>query len=225
MTRSSTTPAPTHAPEAARDVGALEPTLVAIIDGTAAQVLLFAACWVGVGLATAVVLRRRAHEFGPNAALGAVLGPVFLFLAYDIVRRREDEMPIEVASPTPSEGAAVLVIAAGDLGDPGTARAAVASVGDLGSVTAAVPVEYEVAERVHRFGKSPPPSTTLDDLAASLSEYDPGLMMLPGRVDRSIPRGVAETGAEVVVIVGTESDSIAPGLEARLSTHIVRATE
>ena len=224
MTRSSTTTASSQAPEAVRDVAALEPTL-AIIDGTAGQVLLFAACWVGVGLATAFMLRRRAHEFGPNAALGAVLGPVFLFLAYDIVRRREDEMPIELAAPTPSHGPAVLVIAAGDLDDPVAARAAVASVGELGPVTAAVPVEYEVAERVHRFGKSPPLSTKLDDLAASLSEYDPGLMMLPGRVDRSIPRGIAETGAEVVIIVGTESDSIAPGLETQLSTHILRATK
>jgi hypothetical protein len=220
MTGSSTSTASRHA---TGDGATLEPTL-AIIDGTAAQVLLFAACWIGVGLAAAVVLRKRAHEFGPNAVLGAVLGPVFLFLAYDIVRRREDEMPIELAAPTPSEGPAVLVIAAGDLNDPGAARAAVASVGELGPVTAAVPVEYEVAERVHRFGKSPPLSTRLDDLAASLSEYDPGLMMLPGRVDRSIPRGITETGAEVVVIVGTESDSIAPGLETQLSTHIMRAT-
>ena len=91
-------------------------------------------------------------------------------------------------------------------------------------MTAAVPVEYEVAERVHRFGDNAPPSPALDDLAASLSDYAPGLMMLPGRVDRSIPRGIEETGAELVVIVGTESGSIAPGLEAQLSTQVVRAT-
>ena len=87
-----------------------------------------------------------------------------------------------------------------------------------------MPVEYEVAERVHRFGDPAPSSPALEDLAASLSDYAPGLMMLPGRVDRSIPRGVAETGAELVVIVGEESESIAPGLEAQLSTHIVRAS-
>jgi hypothetical protein len=49
-------------------------------------------------------------------------------------------------------------------------------------------------------------------------------MMSPGRVDRSIPRGIEETGAELVVIVGSESGSIAPGLEAQLSTQVVRAT-
>jgi len=216
--RTSASPPPTSEEEA------FAPPLLAFVEGSFGQVFLFAACWVGVGLATAAVLRRRGHEFGPNAALGAVLGPVFLFLAYDIVRRREDEKPIELSSPPSSEGLAVLVIVAGDLRDPGSARAAVASVGEPGRVTAAVPVEYEVAERVHRFGDPAPSSQALDDLAASLSDYDPGLMMLPGRVDRSIPRGVAETGAELVVIVGEESESIAPGLEAKLSTHIVRAS-
>lgn len=221
MTRSSTT---TAAPQTTREGATLEPTMLAIVDGTVGQVLLFAVCWVGVGLATAVVLGRRGHEFGPNAALGAVLGPVFLFLAYDIVRRRENEAPIELAHPPSSPGPAVLVVLAGDLHDPGSARAAVASVGQPGRVTAAVPVAYEVAERVHRLGDPAPPSPSLDDLAASLSDYAPGLMMLPGRVSRSIPRGIQETGAELVVIVGSESESIAPGLEARLSTQVLRAT-
>ncbi|HEU4894813.1 MAG TPA: hypothetical protein VFT85_03155 [Acidimicrobiia bacterium] len=219
---SGSSPSP-GTPRGARVGEAFEPVVMAFVEGTAGQVLLFAACWVGVGLATAVVLRRRAHEFGPNAALGAVLGPVFVFLAYDMVRRREDEKPIELAPPPSSTGPAVLAIVAGELGDPFSARTALASIGETGPVTAAVPVEYEVAERVHRFGDPAPPSSALDDLAASLAEFDPGLMMLPGRLGRSIPRGVAETGAELVVIVGTESESIAPGLESQLSTHVVRA--
>jgi hypothetical protein len=168
MTRSSTT---TAAPQATREGATLEPTMLAIVDGTVGQVLLFAACWVGVGLATAVVLGRRGHEFGPHAALGSVLGPVFLLLAYDIVRRRENEKPIELTSPTSSRGPSVLVVLAGDLHDSGSARAAVASVGVPGRVTAAVPVEYEVAEgsiglaimprHFRRSTISPPPCPTL----------------------------------------------------------------
>lgn len=205
----------------------VERLLAAEVPGAATtnvwQVIGLGALWIGIGLATAWVLRRRGHEFGPNAALGAILGPLFIFLAYDMSRRRESEEPIELARPGESSGPAVLVIAVGELERAEVAVEAITNaVGDAGPVTAAVPVEYEVGERVHDMEAQPPTSPELDGLAEALSQFSPGLMMLPGRIDKSIARGVQKTGAEWVLLIGSDSSAIAPDLEKDLRTNVLR---
>ncbi len=190
---------------------------------TTLQVILLAGSWMVIGLATAMVLKRRGHEFGPNAALGIILGPIFVFLAFDMVRRRESDKPIRVSESAKSTGQSVLVVVVGELPDPGTdIREVIASVGEFGTVTVAVPVEYEVAERVHGMGKSPPSSEILDEVAEALDDLSPGKMMLPGRVETSIAAGVRETGAELVLLVGSESSSITSELDRKLDIPVVR---
>lgn len=202
--------------------GALERGVLALLDTTAGQVSVLVVGWAGMGIIAAVVLRMRGHEFRPYAALGAVLGPVFLFLAYDAVRRRESRTPITVSAAPDSSGSPVLVVAVGEL-DGEAVRATFESIApEIGPVTAAVPVEYEVAERVHRMGVSPPESENLERLARALDAFSPGLMMLPGRVDQSIVVGAGETGAELVVLVGDDSANVAPELESALDTNVIR---
>lgn len=189
------------------------------------QVALLAAVWIAIGLATAVVLKRRGHEFGPNAALGAVLGPIFVFLALDTIRRREHDKPIQLTPSATTRGKRVLVVAVGEVEDPGSALDALtATVGEIGPVTLAVPVEHEVAERVHRMDGAPPHSENLDRVTEALSVYSPGRMMLPGRVDEAIPIGVGETDAEVVLLIGEASSTVAPGLEDQLDVTVIRAS-
>jgi hypothetical protein len=60
-------------------------------------VVLLVAVWIVVGFGTAIVLSRRGNGFGPHAALGVVLGPLFIFLALDTIRNREHDQPIETS--------------------------------------------------------------------------------------------------------------------------------
>lgn len=213
----STSPASTSpASEAA------ETAVLAQVSETSWLVIILAVAWIVIGLSAAGILSRRGHEFRPNAALGAVLGPIFIFLAYDMMRYRESEKPIVVTSAATKPGRSVLVVAVGDLDDPKSALAAVESVDDAGPVTAAVPVEYEVEQRVHGMGDTPPDSEELDELADLLSELSPGLMMLPGRIEKSLPEGVREIGADLVLLVGSASVSVAPDLEASLRARVIR---
>lgn len=208
-------------PEATPLAEALEPPALAALS-TTSQVLLIVACWIGVGLVTAVFLRRRAHEFPPNAALGIILGPLFLFLAYDMIRRRESEKPIILAPSSEATGPAVLIVAVGDVDEPGAILEAVEELGATGPIMAAVPVEYEIAHRVHSLGGSPPPSEQLNQLAGTLARLDPGLMMLPGQVEKSIPLAMKATGADLVLLVGSESDSAALALGQDLQSRVLR---
>ena len=189
---------------------------------TTGQLIILIACWVGVGLVAAVFLGRRGHEFRPYAALGAVLGPMFVFLAYDAVRRRESERPITISSSLASPGSPVLVVAVGSIENPSATIETLKSLGEPGEVYAAVPTTYEVGERVHRHGTAPPVSDALDDLAFLLAPYGPGLMMLPGPLEKSVPAAVGETGAVAVVLIGEESTFAAPGLEESMAAEVVR---
>lgn len=202
--------------------GAHHWAVLGLLDTTAGQVAMFIVGWVGIGVVAALFLRMRGHEFRSYAALGAVMGPAFVFLAYDAMRHRESERPITISPTARSSGPPVLIVAVGELDDHDAALAAIDSVGDVGSVTAAVPVDYEVAERVHRMGNPPPESRELELLAETLDRFSPGLMMLPGRVEKSIAEGVRETGAELVLIVGGDSATVAPELENILETDVVR---
>lgn len=190
---------------------------------TTGQTVTLVACWVGIGVAAAALLGRRGHEFRSYAALGAVLGPVFVFLAFDVMRRRESERPIRLSfSSASSSGPSVLVVAVGRIRNTSATVGTMRSLGDTGEVYAAVPTTYEVGERVHRQGDSPPESEDLDDLAFLLASYGPGLMMLPGRLERSVPAAVEETGAATVVLVGEESAAAARELEETLTAKVVR---
>lgn len=201
--------------------GGLDWALLALLDSTAGLIAVLAAGWIGIGLVTATVLEKRGHEFGPNAALGAVLGPLFVFLAYDTVRHRESAKPITISVSDRLTDPPVLVVAVGEADERATLEA-IRSVGEIGSVTVAVPVEYEVGFRVRRMGGPPPEPGELRRLAEALSEYSPGLMLLPGPVQKSIPEAVRETGAELVLIVGDDSASVAPALSG-LVTNVVTA--
>lgn len=202
--------------------GVVEVGALAFLDTTAGQVSVLVLAWMGIGVVSAAILHMRGHEFRPYAALGAVLGPAFVFLAYDTIRRRESSEPISISVSDRVSGSPILVVAVGDLIDGEPTLAAFDSVAEVGPVTVAVPVEYEVAERVHEMGGSPPDSSDLSRLAEALDRYTPGLMMLPGPVEKSIPAGVRETGAELVVIVGDDSRSVAPELETVLDTNVIR---
>lgn len=213
--------APTHS-DAAQVGEALESPVLGIFSNTTSLVVLFVLCWVGVGLTTAVLLRRRAHEFGPNAALGVVLGPLFVFLAYDMIRRRETEEPITLSHPADTQGLSVLVVLVGELERPDAALQVMDDLEQVGSVIAAVPVEYEVAQRVHTLGGFPPTSDRLDELAATLDRFSPGKTMLPGPVAKSIPSATRAIGADLVLLVGSEGQSAAPGLEEDLRSQVIR---
>lgn len=187
------------------------------------QVIALVASWMAIGLLTALALRRRGHEFGPNAALGVILGPMFVFLALDMARHRERDEPIRLSTSQEATGPPILVVAVGVVDDPRAASRAVESMGEkMGPIIAAVPVEYEVAERVHGMGEPPPASETLDQMAQAFAPASPGQMMLPGRAETSIPLAVEETGAGMVLLIGSESKSVAPTLEQILEVPVMR---
>lgn len=213
---------PTH-PDVAPIAEALESSVLGVFSNPTTWIVLLVLCWVGIGLATAVVLRRRSHEFGPNAVLGVVLGPLFVFLAYDMVRRRESVEAITLSHPSDASGTSVLVVVVGELEEPDTVVRLLADLDEVGPVTVAVPVEYEVAQRVHALGGFPPTSDLLDQLAGALSRFAPGKMMLPGPLEKSIPPAAVAGGADIVALVGTDCQTAAPGLEEDLRARLIRA--
>ena len=58
----------------------------------------FLLVWVTSGLVPALVVKRRGHDFRSAAALGFVFGPLFIPLAMQAMRNREDERPILLSS-------------------------------------------------------------------------------------------------------------------------------
>lgn len=188
------------------------------------QLIALVASWMAIGLVTALALRKRGHEFGPNAALGVILGPMFVFLALDMARHRERDEPIRLSASPTATGSPILVVAVGDVDDPQAASRAIESMGASGPIVTAVPVEYEVAERVHGMGEPAPSSEVLDRIAQAFAPTSTGQMMLPGRAETSIPLAVEETNAGMVVLIGSESSSVAPALEEHVEVPVIRIT-
>lgn len=105
--------------------------------------------WAGVGLAAAVLMRRRGHEFPPAVVMGVVFGPLFLPLARrDMRSHHPGERAIVIeAAPQPRTSFDVLLSADLDATDLGIAGAIAVHAGEgYGRLMIAAAIDYESAE-------------------------------------------------------------------------------
>lgn len=165
------------------------------------------AFWCVCGLAVAAVLARRGHSFRHVGALGFVLGPLLIAFASPNLRWKEHQAkPVVLRQARPLGGSERALVAL--LGDPdelaGT-RPVLRSIADrLHSVDVGVIVTFDEAEEEREDGGTASPSAieALADAAACLEEFQPGLVLLPGRPADAVARYVESEGAAIVVVAG-----------------------
>ena len=192
---------------------------VSAVEWTAEGVVMFGVGWVACGLAAAWVLWRRGHEFVPNAVVGGVLGPLFVFLAYDAVRYREPRQVLELVPPTGAD--CLLVAVAGEVSDADLVRVR-AFVDDYlgdGAVVVGAVVPFESVEHFLDRGPDAVPAS-LVRLAESLAGLEPGQLLLPGLAEEAIVLG-GGVGAARVLVCGSKAGGLVARLEARLSIPVV----
>lgn len=185
---------------------ATEQDAVAALEASPRFAAAFLVAWVATGLVTAYVLRRRGHDMRPTAALGLVLGPLFIPLARGIVREREALAPARVLSGgRRSRGSVDVVVGLLGPGERvGDVRPVLDLLGDcLGRVTVAAAVDYESAASDDWCGAKLRAVVELEVAAALLADrWEAATVLVPGRPDRASVRYASDTGHDLVVLAG-----------------------
>lgn len=199
------------------------PVVLALSAGQAWLVVGVVA-WVASGVAAAVVLSRRGHHLRSLLGLAVVLGPLFLPLALEFVRRREPAArPIHL-DPRPRAGTGRHAIVA-LLGDPESvvdALPVLASFGSITALTLAAPIDYESADRVTPDEVRRDAERRLTAAATFLTEVTPARVLVPGTPETALARLVEEEH-DLIVITGATADVGAERLSAEVGVPVVVA--
>lgn len=198
-----------------------DPGLSALVTGggrLSAASLVALAVWIGTGVATALVLRRRGHDFRALVALGLMLGPLFIPLALDAVRHREPRACALVVRRCRSStsGTSTLVVLDGRPGSAGAARCVLEASGpDLGVVTLVRVVPFEAIEGAEWSQEGDEAALDLERGAWLLAEHDPGAVLVPGRAAPAVLAYARTNGYGLVVVPaghrGFPAGSAGPG--------------
>lgn len=172
-------------------------------------VVVVAVAWSASGVAVAAVLSRRGHAFRALAGLGIALGPLLVGFALSSLQWKERHArPVVVREPHPHGGSErVLVAVLGDVTDVAGSLEVLRSMSDrLHIVDVGVMVTFddaadELAEQEPGCAEA---LGTLHSAGAALEEFDPGLVLLPGRASDALARYVESEGADLVIIAGDD---------------------
>lgn len=199
----------------------LDPILLLGETGGASQALsigtgpgiVLAVAWIAVGTAGAVALERRGHDLRSLIGLAAVLGPLFLPLALNYVRDRDPYATVVELVPTPDvPGRRAIILLLGRPEAVADALPLLGSIDGLGGCTLATVVDYESAQRPEWDEQKQAAMQRLQQAAALLGDREAGQVLVPGTVERGVPR-LATRQDDVIVLVG---DAVTRGAE-RLS--------
>lgn len=176
-----------------------QPLLVAVV----------VVAWSASGVAVAAVLARRGHAFRDLAGLGLALGPLLIGFALSSLQWKERHArPVVVREPRVHGGSErVLVAVLGDDTHVAESLAVLRSLSDrLHVVDVGVMVTFDDAE--DELAQEEPGCIealgTLHGAAAALEEFNPGLVLLPGRAADALARYVESEGADLVIIAGDD---------------------
>ena len=163
----------------------------------------FLIAWMSTGLLTAFVLSRQGHDGRSTGALGFVFGPLFVPLAMEARKRRDEVEPFIVAPGRRGEGPVdVLVVL-----DCPTAQAPAAlpildMLGPrLGGVTLARVLDFESIQDERERGEA---GLELSCASLFLCQHEPGLVLLAGKPCDAPRAYAAEAGYDLVVLVASE---------------------
>ena len=188
-----------------------DPAAEPVVDSSLAEqplaIVAVLIAWCAVGLVVAAVLARRGHASRPLGALGLVLGPLLIGYAYANLRWREQmAKPVVLREGRPLGGTERVLVAM--LGEPSAVADVLpvlrSSAGRLARVDIGCVVSFEDAEAPQSDEETQRAIARLEQAAVFLEEYDPGLVLLPGRARESITRYVESASADMIVVAGDD---------------------
>ena len=204
----------------------MPPTLATVLAVSAAEAWLAvgALAWVSAGVAAAATLARRGHHLRSLLGLGLVLGPLFVPLAVEFVRRREPACrPIALDPPAAAGAGRHAIVAV--LGAPESvvdALPILASFGTMSALTLATTIDYESAGRGATDEVRTAAERRVTAAAAFLTDVVPSRVLVPGPPAAALARLVAPDH-DVIVITGATQDVGSERLSAEVGIPVVVA--
>ena len=163
----------------------------------------FLLAWVTAGLLTAVILKRRGHEFRSAAALGLVFGPLFIPLAREAMRRRREDT---------AKGS---IAVSGGSARRGPVDVLVGLLAPAASVTSIIPILDTLGDRLGRltlarvltfesFRDEEDRNRAALELGCAelfLTDYGPSTVFVPGHPRTALVAHATEAGYDLLIIV------------------------
>lgn len=183
--------------------------------------LAIAAAWLGIGIALSILMGRRGHNSFGWFALGALLGPLAVVLAFDARRHIERLEPATVAGGAPATvGKGPVDVLVGYDGSPesdAAMEAVLDILGDrLGRLTVATVVPFGDIREQERLA-----AATLRGLAPRQPGRVPRLEVLHGHPSAALHQCALEGGYELIA-VGTRGAGLSKAIVGSAATELAR---
>ncbi len=163
----------------------------------------FLLAWMTTGLLTAAVLKRRGHDFRSSAAVGLVLGPLFIPLARETIRQRRDDAgigPVVVSRGSGRQGPVDVLVGLFAAGACVTSVIPILdTLGDrLGRLTLARVLDFDSFGYEEQRTRA---ALELSCAALFLSNYGPSTVLVPGHPRTALVAHATEAGYDLLIIV------------------------
>lgn len=157
--------------------------------------------WVASGLVVARVMAARGHEFRTVAGLAAMMGPLFLPLALDHLRRRDPfTRPVPLRGEL-TEGKRTVVVLNGPAERAADVLPVLRRLEDPGTLTLAVPVGFSTLRAPEHDVDRRAAEARAHAAAALLADFDPVVVLAPGTPADVVER-MAVDAEDIVLAVG-----------------------
>lgn len=183
-----------------------------------------AVAWVAAGVGTALALERRGHHLRSLLGLAVVLGPLFVPLALEFVRRREPAArPIRLDPPPEAgDGRHAVVAVLGDAEAVVDALPVLDSFGSVTALTLAALIDYESADRAVTDDLRREAERRLSAAATFLTDPAPSRVLVPGTPEVALARLVGPDH-DLIVLTGVSEDVGAERLSDMVGVPVVVA--
>lgn len=197
---------------------------VAMTATEARIVLGVLAGWVLVGLATALVMRRRGHHLGAWTALGVFFGPLTVALAVHHSRLRPTPSPRPTPRPRRRHAVSVLVGLDGSPESIAALRAATNLLGSrIGRLTLASVIDYDTAGSSEDWEERRRAEAWLREGARSVEKLRPDTLVLAGPPAEAL-KGCAEEGGYDLLVIGCRGGGRSKALLGSVASTLARGS-
>ncbi|MEX0755365.1 MAG: universal stress protein [Actinomycetota bacterium] len=187
--------------------------------------LLIAVVWVAIGSIVTFVMGRRGHDLFNWGVLGAVFGPLVIFLALDAARHEpEATAPRQVRVGTPGPGPVqVLVGIDGSAESTAAMSHAIDLLGDrIGQLTLAAVIDHDAARTARPWGAAADAERALETCAASVVAWDPETVVLAGAPGAALLQHATDKDYDLLV-VGSRGHGASKAVLGSVASRLVRA--